>query len=134
MDPRKHRTFLFVLSAALLGMLVIAVFAYPQGGPDSLPAPLEEVTPGPGAIVISQTGIQVDIAVGYDVSLVIDGVPIPPDEMYAVAATGTFTWRPTPESVIPVLAPGDHTVEVSWDRTAPARPDPGAFSWTFRVT
>lgn len=134
MDPRKHRKFLFVLTGALMVLLVVTVFAYPTGGPDSLPAPLDEVTPGPGAIVIAQTGIKVEIAVGYEVSLVIDGIPIPPDEIYAVAATGTFTWRPDPGGVIAVLAPGEHTVEVSWDRPPPGRPDPGSFSWTFRVT
>jgi hypothetical protein len=134
MDSRTNRIALISLTVALVLLLVVAVVIYPSGGPDSLPEPLEAVTPAPGGLVIAQTEIVVEIAIGYEVALVVDGIPIPSDEIYAVAATGTFRWRPQPGSVIEELAPGEHTVEVSWDRTGNDRPDPGAYSWTFRVT
>ena len=134
MDSRTNRITLISLTAALVLMLVVAVAIAPSGGPDSLPEPLESVSPGPGALVIAQTEIVVEIAIGYEVALVVDGIPIPADEIYAVTATGTFRWRPRPGGVIEELTPGEHTIEVSWDRTANDRPDPGAYSWTFRVT
>ena len=134
MDSRRHRITLISLTAALILLLTVAVVTYPSGGPDSLPEPLESVTPGPNSIVIAQTEVVIEIALGYEVGLVVDGIPIPPDEIYAVPATGTCRWRPGPGRVIEVFTPGEHTIEVSWDRPTDDRPDPGAYAWTFRVT
>lgn len=134
MDARRHRITLISLTAALILLLTVAVITYPSGGPDALPGPLESVTPGPSSIVIAQTEVIVEIALGYEVGLVVDGIPIPPGEIDAVPATGTFRWRPGPGSVIEAFTAGEHTVEVSWDRSGDDVPDPGAYSWTFRVT
>jgi hypothetical protein len=117
----------------LVAVVVATVLWYPAGGADPLPHPLRSVSPDPLATVAAQTEIVVEIEAGYTVSLVVDGRPIPPDEITAVPATGTYRWRPTSGAVIERWEPGEHLVEVSWDRAGNQVPDPGAFAWTFRV-
>ncbi len=134
MDSRQQRILFIALSVALAAMLAIAVLAYPSGGPDSLPEPLETVSPAPGSIVVAQTEIVIEFPAGYEASLVVDGIPIPAHEVVVIEATGTVRWRPGPESVIYAFEPGEHSVEVSWDRRPGSQPDPGVYAWTFRVT
>jgi hypothetical protein len=133
-NPRRHRILLFGLGAAFVALVVAVVIAYPSGDAASLPAPLEAVSPVPGDVVVAQVAIEIDLPIGYRIDLVVDGQPVPPDEIVAVDALGTFRWYPGAGGVIERWDPGEHTVEVSWDRVAGGGPDPGAFSWRFRVT
>jgi len=133
MDRRRYRMLLIGLGAALVTLVIVVWIATPSGHDTSVPAPLESVYPLPGDTVLGQTGIEVDLPTGYTVDLVVDGLPISPSEIASMYAVGTFRWSPAPGSVVEYWTPGEHTVEVSWDR-AGGRPDPGVFSWTFRVT
>lgn len=112
-------------------MAVVAL--YPSGDPAGLPAPLESVYPKPGDVLTSPAEVVIELPPGYVAAIVVDGRPVPPSEVVAVAATGTFRWRPGPGGSIERWEPGEHTVEVSWDRLPGQVPDPGAFAWTFRV-
>lgn len=123
---------LLVLAASLVALIGAVVWFFPSGNEARLPAPLESVSPTPGDVVASQTEIVIELPPGYTAALVVDGRPVPSEEVVAVTATGTFRWRPGPGSVIGDWDPGEHTVEVSWDRSSGV-PDPGAYAWTFRV-
>ena len=68
----------------------------------------------------------------YGITLVIDGVAIPDQEIIATPQTGRFVWRPSDTTIIPEWTPGIHTVWVRWDRIS-GLPDPGEWSWVFRV-
>lgn len=114
----------------LAAVVVVLAVAYPDGRADPLPAPLEEVFPAPGDTVLGPPTVQIDLPVGYAISLVIDGRPVPPDEIVVTEAVGVFRWQPGVDG----WRAGEHTIEVAWD-TLPGRlPDPGAFSWRFRTT
>lgn len=121
------------LGLALFALVAFVWLANPSGEDSSVPAPLEAVRPIPGDAVLPQTAIEIDLPVGYEIDLVIDGVPVPRSEITSISAVGTFRWEPAPGRIVETWTPGTHTVEVSWDRVT-GRPDPGAYAWTFRVT
>ena len=119
-----------------LGLLAVAavalgvVFAQ-DGEPVEIPRPLESISPTPGSTIIRQGAVEIDLEVGYEATIYIDGFPIP-DPTF-VEATGVYSWAPHPGSaVMNEWIPGDHTVRVEWKRIT-GTPDVGVFEWTFRV-
>lgn len=119
-----------------LGLLAVAAIAVgvvlnQEGEPVELPGPLESVSPAPGDSVIRQTAVEVDLEVGYQATLYVDGMPIP-GATYE-SATAVYRWAPSADSaVMNQWTPGDHTVRVEWFRVT-GTPDVGSFEWSFRV-
>ncbi len=121
------------LGLGLLGVaaIVFAVVFATDGEDLVLPEPLESVSPEPGDLVPPQTAVEIDLPVGYAASIVVDGWPI--TDAIFVEATGVYRWAPTPtHPTIQSWSPGEHTVVITWD-TYTGLPDPGSFTWTFRV-
>lgn len=117
---------LLAMAAVALGVVLAR-----EGSPVELPAPLEAVSPDPGETVIRQAVVEVDLEVGYEATLFVDGMPIP--DATFTSATGVYSWAPHPNSaVITQWMPGEHTVRVEWTRVS-GSPDVGSFEWTFRV-
>lgn len=133
MDAASYRRIMIGLLVALVSIVAIVIVLNPSGDEPVLPEPLEEVFPLPGDTVVQQTVVSIDLPVGYDIELEIDGILIPAAEIGSVPATGRWSWGPGPARLWASWTPGEHTVTVRWDRTS-GRPDPGAFTWTFRVT
>jgi hypothetical protein len=127
-------TLMAVLGGALVALVAVVTLVLPESGDAALPEPLEEVFPLPDDVVVRQTVIQIDLPIGYEVTLTVDGTPIPDYEIGRIEETGLFTWQPGPGSIFEMWEPGDHTVTVVWDRIEGGRPDPGEFTWGFRVT
>jgi hypothetical protein len=121
-----------------LGALVVAVIALgvafaPEGGQTVLEPPIENVFPIPNNAVIRQTSIEVDLEVGYEATLFIDGFAIPENELSFSEGTNVYRWSPSLASaVMSDWEPGEHTVRVEWTRIIGA-PVSGEFEWTFRV-
>lgn len=134
MDPRRHRLTLAVLAMTATAVIVAAWALAPPGDPEGLPQPLVSVQPAPGAVAVSPAEVVVVLPVGYRLDLVVDGTPIPESEVGWVEATGTFRWQPAVGGTVEAWGPGDHVVEVAWERVSGGRPDPGSFTWSFRVT
>jgi len=129
----RYRLVYIGLGATAVAVVALAIAFGGGGRPTVLPGPVEAVSPGPGDSAIIQTGIDVDLAGGYTADISIDGMPIPPNELTFVEATGVYHWQPEPASLImDAWTPGPHTVRVSWD-TVSGLADPGSFEWTFRV-
>lgn len=116
---------LLAVAAVVLGI----VFAQ-EGDPVELPEPIEAVSPSPNDIVIRQALLEVDLEVGYEADIYVDGFLV--DAVFT-EPTGVYRWQPTPTSpVITEWTPGDHTVRVEWRRIT-GTPDVGEFEWSFRV-
>lgn len=118
-----------------LGLAIVAIGAVvfaPSGGLTELPETLESYSPPDGSTVLRQIQVEINLPVGYDLALVIDGVTIPNDEINETEQTGRFTWRPDDTTIIPEWTVGFHTVWARWDRSS-GLPDPGEWIWTFRV-
>lgn len=119
-----------------LGLLAVAAIALGmalsrEGEPVELPAPVENVSPAPGATVIRQTTLEIDLEVGYEATIIVNGFPIPDADF--VPGTGVYTWSPHAGSaVLTEWTPGEHVVRIEWRRVS-GDPDFGSFQWTFRV-
>lgn len=133
MDPTRYRRLLIGLGTALVVLVGVVWIANPSGTETSLPEPVERVFPPPGDTVVRQTAVEVDLPIGYRVDIVVDGRPVPPAEIAFTEPLGQFRWQPGPGKLLEQWTPGEHTIEISWDRIAGGRPDPGSFTWTFRV-
>jgi len=121
-----------------LGLLAVATlsicFVFGQGGdPLTLPDPLERVSPNPYDAVLPQSGLEVDLQVGYEARIYVDGYPIPESELSFQEGVGVYRWRPSSRSLIAERwAVGEHTIRVEWEKVY-GLPDVGQFTWTFRV-
>lgn len=118
---------------ALVGVAVITlgILLTPEGESVELPGPIESVSPGPGERVPPQASIEIDLEVGYEAEIVVDGWPI--NDATFVRATGVYRWSPSPRHpTITEWTPGEHTVRVVWN-TYTGLPDTGSFEWSFRV-
>ena len=132
MSTTRYRIILSLLGL-LLGLLVVgAVILAPSGDVTRLPGALESFSPADGAIVQRQTDLEVDLQPGYALTLVIDGITIPTDDIDFTEATGKYVFRPGVGKAITEWLPGFHIVEVEFDRTV-GLPDPGSLRWSFRI-
>lgn len=121
-----------------LGLLTVAAlslcYVFGRGGdPITLPPPLEGIYPEPYDAVPMQTGLEVDLEVGYAARIYVNGYPIPRSELAFSEGVGIYRWRPGAQSVImDRWEVGEHTIAVEWEKTY-GLPDVGNFTWTFRV-
>lgn len=120
-----------------LGLGLVAVVGFtlafsPSGDVTSLPDQVESLFPAPNDSVIRQTAIEVDMEAGYEITLFVDGIRIAESELTRQVGTAFYTWRPAPGRFIEEWEPGEHEVRIEWERPT-GLPDPGSFTWTFRV-
>ena len=114
-----------------LAAIVLGVALSPEGEAIELPEPIEAISPLPGDLVPPQTTLEIDLEVGYEAVITVDGWPIV--DARFVEATGVYTWAPSASSpTITEWTPGEHTVHIVWN-TYTGLPDTGSFEWTFRV-
>ncbi len=124
---------LIYVGLGLIGLaaLVLGIALSPEGETIDLPGPIESVSPEPGHLVPPQAVIEVDLEVGYEAQITVDGWPV--TDATFVEATGVYRWAPSPTSpTITEWTPGEHTVLVVYN-TYTGLPDTGSFEWTFRV-
>jgi hypothetical protein len=119
-----------------LGLVAIAAIAFgiafaTEGDETSLPDPVEAVSPESGHLVPPQASIEVDLEVGYEAEIYVDGWLVP--DATFVEGTAVYRWAPSPASpTIVEWTSGEHTIRVVYD-TIDGLPDPGEYSWSFRV-
>lgn len=134
--PGYRRNVSYRLVYIGLGLLALAVVALglvltQEGTPVELPGPLEAVSPTPGETVIRQATVEVDLEIGYEADIYVDGMLVP--DASFVAATAVYSWAPHPNSaVLTQWTPGEHTIRVEWLRVS-GSPEAGSFEWSFRV-
>lgn len=128
----RYRLTFTLLGLALAAVAIAAVVFAPDGRPSEAPAVVESFAPADGATVLRQIKVQIDLPVDYQITMVVDGVTIPASEINEVSETGQFSWQPEDSTTIPEWTTGFHTVWVRWDRRT-GLPDPGEWTWTFRV-
>ena len=95
-----------------------------------LPGSLENIYPLPYDQVPQQVSLEVDLPVGYQLTLIVDNYIIPQSEIQYVEATGVYIWKPGPSKTFEVWNPGTHNVKISWD-TITGLPDFGEYEWEF---
>lgn len=129
--PVNYRFVYVALGLLAVAAIALGVVFTQEGEPVVLPGPIEAVSPTPNSRVIRQAVVEVDLVVGYQATIYVDGTPLPDPQF--IEATGVYTWGPTPSSpVMTEWLPGEHTVRVEYQRIT-GTPDVGNFEWSFRV-
>ena len=132
MSRTTYRVILLLLGLALIAVVVGAVLFAPSGDNTGYPPALERVEPIDGSLMFGQPRVVVDLEGGYRAQLTIDDVSVPEDQVIWTEATGLHVFEPGPGKVIEAWSPGFHVVSAQWDRVR-GLPDPGMFTWSFRV-
>ncbi|MCP4246867.1 MAG: hypothetical protein GY778_07445, partial [bacterium] len=132
MQDTTYRLIYAGLGLALVAVIALAVAFSPSGTQPQLPDPVERVFPLPNDAVIRQAALEIDMQVGYEIVLFVDGFRISPVEIGVQTGTNRYTWEPAPGRFLETWEPGSHEVEITWERVA-GLPDPGSYRWTFRV-
>lgn len=94
-----------------------------------------KVDPTPGGLARSTSELSVDLNDGYTGRLIIDGKPIPEDEVIVVKSLGQITYRVGKGKTIEKFATGPHLAQVIyWKSDESENVNPGEYTWDFRVT
>jgi hypothetical protein len=126
-----YRAIYFGLGLLAVAAVALGIALAPEGETVELPGALEAIHPAPGDLVPAQTAIRIDLEVGYEATILVDGWPV--TDASFEPATGVYRWAPSPTNpVIQEWSPGEHTVVITWN-TYSGLPDTGSFKWTFRV-
>ncbi len=129
----NYRWIYFGLAALAVAVAATGALMSRGGEATSLPDPIEAVYPGPDDAVIRQTVIEVDLRVGFEADIYVDGFLVPPSEVSFVEGTAVYRWAPSPASLyLTEWRPGPHEVRVVW-RSISGPFETGEFSWSFRV-
>ena len=132
MSRTTYRVILLLLGLAFMAVVVGAVLFAPNGSGGGYPATLERVDPVDGSLVFGQPRIVVDLEPGFRAALIVDDTPIPDEQVIWTEATGLHVFEPGPGKAVESWDPGFHVVTAQWDRVS-GLPDPGMFTWSFRV-
>jgi len=131
MTKQTYR-FIILLLTGLLALVVTWGISFSQDNSEELVLPnsLENIYPLPYDQVPQQSSLEIDLPVGYQLTLIVDNYIIPQSEIQYVEATGVYIWRPGPGKTFETWNPGKHTVRISWD-TSTGLPDFGEYDWEF---
>ena len=131
MTKQTYR-FIILLLTGLLALVITWGISFSQDNSEELVLPnsIENIYPLPYDQVPQQASLEIDLPVGYQLTLIVDNYIIPQSEIQYVEATGVYIWRPGPGKTFETWNPGKHTVRISWDTTT-GLPDFGEYEWEF---
>lgn len=137
------------LVACTVGAVAIFVFAYRANSDPSentgcnQPAAIEVLYPRCNTQAFSQAQVGVDLAPGYTAELVLNGVPIPPDQVANRAAQNAvdtkiapdlFLFAPGSGKAVEELKPGINTVTVFYRKLSENESTTKTFEWSFNAS
>jgi hypothetical protein len=135
LSPPTRNAIAAVLILAALAGLVLTVQAAVTGDDDTsraLPDSVERLLPESGSEVLTQSTVGVDLAVGYDAYLIINGTEIRDEEggLFKDMGTGLVTYQPGAGEIEELEAEKNCVIAMVWDQTeGPKFADP--VSWCF---
>ena len=130
---KKNTYRLIILSlTALLSLTIYFGISFYQNNNETkeLPSVIENISPLPNDQVPQQASLEIDLPVGYELTLVVDNYIIPSSEILYIEGTGVYVWKPGLNKTFEVWNPGNHEITITWSRVI-GLPDVGEFSWTF---
>jgi hypothetical protein len=132
MTTTGYRVTLALLALALIAVVGGSILLIPAGDPEQLPPAVERYSPRDGDIAINPVGVMIDLKPNYSAEFVIDGIPIPSDEMDSILETGRHEFVPGAGKTIERWLPGSHTVVATW-LGGSNNTDAGTLVWTFQI-
>lgn len=131
MTKNTYRLIILSLTGLLIFTIYLGMSFYQQNNESFvLPTPLENIYPLPNDQVPQQVSLEIDLPVGYELTLIVDNYIIPENEIQYVEATGVYIWKPRANGTFEQWSPGSHLIRISWD-TISGLPDYGEYEWTF---
>lgn len=94
---------------------------------------IQRLIPTPGAKILQQDQVGIDMAPGYEATLTLNGVPLPLDETEVVPAINQVTFRPAPGRVFEKLPAGQNCVTATYWQSAFGPSVSASRSWCFTV-
>ncbi|MBA2283612.1 MAG: hypothetical protein M3527_08885 [Actinomycetota bacterium] len=113
-----------------------AIAAAPPPPDDNAPTRaelVEQLIPSEGSEVLSQVQVGIDLGPGYSAHLVVNGVPIPDDELQQRLPLNQVFFTPGEGLAVDALVPGDNRVRADIYSLADGT-DVRSVEWHFRVT
>ncbi len=140
--PMSDLRYRLTIAAALVaaGLALLAAVRSTDTGDDppagtSPPRFVEHLRPGSGDEVLRQTEIGIDLAPGYEATLIINGEPIPDDELRRVPEQNQVFFLPGASTTFPELPGGRNCVTaVVWRSSAGPGVDDRPVTWCFQAT
>jgi hypothetical protein len=132
MNTTGYRVTYTLLALLLIAIIGVSIMFIPSGDPERLPAAVDTYAPREGDIVTNPIRVLIDLKSNYVAAFVIDGVPIPADDVDAILETGRYQFIPGPGKAIDRWSSGEHTVVVTWVG-GQGSVDTGTLVWTFIV-
>ncbi len=138
MSRGRYRLLIAVLVAGAAVALVAAVRATDTGDGDGEPTSdvVERLTPEAGDEVLRQVELGVDLAPGYDGTLLVNGVEIPADEQRRVPEQNQVFFTPAEGKVVERLQAGPNCATALVWKAADGRGTASdqTFTWCFEAT
>ena len=123
-----------LIAVANLGVLLLHKADTTPPAPVGQPTNVISVQPSPGTLARPQTTIDVQLQTNLTGAFVLDGQELPPEPARDVRRHRRGRVPPRTRQAVQQFAPGTHTVTVEyWLAGKPRPPDPGSYSWSFRV-
>lgn len=132
MTTTGYRIVYTILGVLFAAIVAGAIFLIPSGEEEQLPFAVESFSPGEGDLVVQPVKVVLDLRPDYTATFVIDGIPIPEDQVDTILQTGRHQFEPGPGKAIEQWSPGSHTVVATYEGGG-NRLDVGTVVWTFRT-
>jgi hypothetical protein len=128
-----------VVMTALLALAVgLAVFGFQQTKETNPEVKITDVAvkavyPASGDLDLRQSAIGFQLDPAYTGRLVVDGIPIPDDQVHFAIGLNKFTYEPGPGTETGALRPGRHTAEAIFWRIGQTERQGRSYRWSFNV-
>ena len=142
-DTSTYSTRFKIVAAAVVtvavGMIVYAFIGLDEGGEDPVlqggdRAVVENLIPRRNAQVPQQSNVGIDLVVGWDGTLVIEGVEIPREQLQLTPEIGLIEYTPAPGQAVEELQSGENCVTaVIWKVSEGRGVDDRSIPWCFDV-
>ena len=127
----------FLAYAALLMIAAVCIVMVAQLGTSDTTeldgGRIQRLIPTPGAKILQQDIIGIDMAPGYEASLTLNGIPLPLDQTYVVPQTNQVTFKAGPGKVYDTLPAGQNCMIATYWQTAFGPSVSSSRSWCFTV-
>ena len=97
-------------------------------------AAVDELIPPRNAEVLSQETVGIDMAIGYDVRLTVNGVDIPPGQVRHMPNLNRFTFRPDQDKAIESLRAEQNCVQATYWRQEIGPSESDTIYWCFTAS
>jgi hypothetical protein len=130
-------TFPRVVMSVLLAFAGAALYVSATLEDDSTepvrPSLVRTVSPAPGSAQLRQTEIFVELPSDYRGRLIVNGKPIPEDQVHVVPGLNRISFTPGKDKEIESLPAGQNCAVVSYQPVPGLAGQPGSYRWCFNV-